>query len=587
MTCIGKMRRVTCVLLLLLSCLSFGRVTAQNAVPRALPVSVKITGTVEVPSANLKPSLELPGVILKGFRGNLITDAFGEYEISVEKGWSGTVIPVREGYTFEPPKYEFKNVTRDLIVSFVAKRIEWEISGSVGVADVRLTGLPGNPVISDSSGSYRITLADGYSGRVTPVKEGFVFDPPTRRYDNLSRDEENQDYLGTVLTIKVSGSTGVVGVSLEGFPEQVFSGRSGRYETRVPYGWSGAVMLRKDGVKFRPPGRPYNSVKRDFTDHDYIPETPPAIPRQIPSQSKIMVVPTEEVRPDQLTAISEDLGVMLHLLKQKTAENRSERASVVFSDFGDFFKAQRPAFEALYLQGHGVLFFLEAQFDLASTPEPDLEPSSADVAHVDPVWQSARRAMLTPKGASPQAVPPSTQLSADELAAAIIPTLKHAANIRFLGPPETITIRVLKKDPAMAARGFAMYGGGGTMMMNMDETYGGYAGGGGAYGAAGGGFVGSGQAGSEYGTESQPQEARSSSANRRARSDLDTLSRIVGVRTSPSPAANALTLHVLKSDVDDFAQGKIPLEEFKRRVKVLKYQSSQLREPEIDVFYRP
>jgi len=296
-------------------------------------------------------------------------------------------------------------------------------------------------------------------------------------------------------------------------------------------------------------------------------------------ESQVMVIPTREVRSGEFAAISEDLRVMLHLLKQKTAENRSDRVGAVFSDFGEFFKAQRPAFEALYLQGHGVLFFLEAQFDLASTPEPDLEPSSADVAHVDPVWQSARRAMLTPKGASPQAVPPSTQLSADELAAAIIPTLKHAANIRFLGPPETITIRVLKKDPAMAARGLAMYGGGGTMMMNMDETY--YAGGGGAYGAAGavalgggygGGFgggaagVGSGMGGDVTAPDSQaPQWDRS---NRRGPSAGD---RIVGVRTLPPPAANTLTLHVLKTDVDEFAQGKIPLEEFKRRVKVLKY----------------
>ncbi|MCH8216661.1 MAG: hypothetical protein IH892_07805 [Planctomycetes bacterium] len=297
-------------------------------------------------------------------------------------------------------------------------------------------------------------------------------------------------------------------------------------------------------------------------------------------ESQVMVIPTREVRSDQFAATSEDLRVMLHILKQETAADRPDRGGVVFSDFGDFFKAQRPSFEALYLQGHGVLFFLEAEFDMASLPEPDQAPPSADATHVDPVWQSARRAMLTPKGSAAQPVPPRTQLSADELAARIIPTLKHAANIRFLRPPETITIRVLKKDRAMTARGFAMYGGGGTMMI--DEQYGGgYGGGGGGYGAAGAGALGGGYGGGFGGgaagvvspmgrdvTAPDSQAPQWDRSNRRGPSAGD---RIVGVRTLPPPAANTLTLHVLKSDVDDFAQGKIPLAEFKRRVKVLKY----------------
>lgn len=102
--------------------------------------------------------------------------------------------------------------------------------------------------------------------------------------------------------------------------------------------------------------------------------------------------------------------------------------------------------------------------------------------------------------------------------------------------------------------------------MMIDEQYGGYAGGGGGYGAAGG------EIGGGWGvTTTQPLEAQPSSANRRDRSVLDRIRTLAGARTSPPPAANTLTLHVLKSDVDDFAQGKIPLEEFKRRVKVLKY----------------
>lgn len=103
--------------------------------------------------------------------------------------------------------------------------------------------------------------------------------------------------------------------------------------------------------------------------------------------------------------------------------------------------------------------------------------------------------------------------------------------------------------------------------MMMDELYGGgYGGGGGGYGAAGATIGGGG-----YLTTTEPQESQPSRANQRARSVLDSIRTLAGARTSPPPAANTLTLHVLKSDVDDFAQGKITLAEFKRRVKVLKY----------------
>ena len=93
-------------------------------------------------------------------------------------------------------------------------------------------------------------------------------------------------------------------------------------------------------------------------------------------ESQVMVIPTREVRSDQFAATSEDLRVMLHILKQETAADRPDRGGVVFSDFGDFFKAQRPSFEALYLQGQGGLFFLEAEFEMASMPELAQAPAA-------------------------------------------------------------------------------------------------------------------------------------------------------------------------------------------------------------------
>jgi len=88
---------------------------------------------------------------------------------------------------------------------------------------------------------------------------------------------------------------------------------------------------------------------------------------------------------------------------------------------------------------------------------------------------------------------------------------------------------------------------------------------GGGFAIAGGGGAGGGYGGVEYVTPPDSQEPQWNRSNRRARSGM------AGERTPPPVTANTLTLHVLKSDVDDFAQGKIPPDEFKRRVKVLKY----------------
>jgi len=53
------------------------------------------------------------GVRMLGLPGTPITDENGYYQATVEYGWSGTVRPTKDGFTFEPPEMPYSSVTRD------------------------------------------------------------------------------------------------------------------------------------------------------------------------------------------------------------------------------------------------------------------------------------------------------------------------------------------------------------------------------------------------------------------------------------------------------------------------------------------
>jgi hypothetical protein len=55
----------------------------------------------------------MPGVEMQGLPGNPVTDERGYYTCTVEYGWAGTVKPVKEGYTFNPPRLSYTKVRAD------------------------------------------------------------------------------------------------------------------------------------------------------------------------------------------------------------------------------------------------------------------------------------------------------------------------------------------------------------------------------------------------------------------------------------------------------------------------------------------
>lgn len=443
------------------------------------------------------------------------------------------------------------------------KRQSFSISGSVGLPSVTMKGLPGN-IVTDEQGRYSAWVGDGWSGRVTPAKEGYAFDPPSRMYDPVDRDYNSQDYGATIITFTISGTTNLPSVTMKGLPGTPVTDRDGNYSVTVNYGWSGTVTPTKEGFTFEPRSRMYSSIMADQTNQSYIVTSITGLARAVgrAGRRKVLVIPAAEVKAEDLDAITQDLHVMSHILDQKFKERR--QIAGVFTDFGDFFGRDERETEAIYLQGYGVLFLMEMNIPFKPQSESREEEIRETKKRVDSVWQQAKQEVFSPvKRRSDKQPYEEGQYDAErieELKLELIKTLKHATNIRNLKSDEWVIVTVLGSgsQPSEIFIGDDPYGGrtdrryrssrfrrggssgmsgsGGGMGM-MDEMGGGYGGGMGGYGGGFGFGFGMGGFGGMGGYYSE----------------------------------TVLTIRVKKSDVDAFAKDELDFDQFRQKVQIFLY----------------
>ena len=146
-----------------------------------------------------------------------ITDVSGNYRHAIEIGWSGIVEPTKTGYSFEPEKRIFSNVTNHQPgTDFRAIPIYDVISGKVtsageGAAGVTLSFKADDgeteTTLTNSDGSYSHEVLYGWIGRVTPSKNDLLFDPPFIDYSfpGITEGRNHQDYrLSISLNLQVT-----------------------------------------------------------------------------------------------------------------------------------------------------------------------------------------------------------------------------------------------------------------------------------------------------------------------------------------------------------------------------------------------
>jgi hypothetical protein len=143
---------------------------------------------------------------------SVTTDDAGSYSFSGLADGSYTVTPSKDGFTFSPASLVVtvngadetgKDFTASPVVNTYA--ISGKVTGASGVR-IDLGGANTGSTTSDSVGNYSFSgLADG-SYTLTPVKDGYAFDPPSITVALSGANATGRDFTATLVTHVVSGT---------------------------------------------------------------------------------------------------------------------------------------------------------------------------------------------------------------------------------------------------------------------------------------------------------------------------------------------------------------------------------------------
>jgi hypothetical protein len=656
-----------------------GKVTPAKAAYKFEP-SYMAYATVDSDRANqnykgeritltISGSTGLIGVVMNGLPGNPVTDQSGYYSVSVSFGWAGKVIPQKEGFTFNPPAKIYSAVNEDITnQDYSAEILSYTISGTVGIGGVIMQGLPGEP-ITDYNGRYSATVQYGWSGTVTPRKEGYTFEPAEKLYNRVYFNQDNQNYVASLILLEISGDIDIVGVFMDGLPGAPVTDKIGRYHARVPYDWSGTVIPIKEGYEFTPPSRSYAAVTDNMNDNNYFAElqmltisdvvqmggtpipgvkvttsrndaegettitdakgrytikvpygwsgeitlskegyefdppsksftnvttnirdgVPEPLTQRRPSDiytanyrrrrveatmpsamgrtgsRRILVIPAEDIKQEELAGMVEDLYVFSYILDDRFKEPRMIQG--VFRDFGDFFGRDNRETEAIYMQDYGAVFMMEVDYTFTPAAQTQEQADDETAEDIDPTWQQTRERIFSPGAGRinrTQAGPNEGQM-VEELKAELIRTLKHAANIRNLMPDEWVILSVTGRGPQsgmgmMSGLGGFSQSSSSRSRVSSSSSVSGYGGGGmGGYGGSiRGGFGGSAMGGG-YGSSSMGGYGGGTMGGMGRNAET-------GI-----PPATIMTIRAKKSDVDAFSEGELDFEQFRQKVQILMY----------------
>jgi C1A family cysteine protease len=273
---------------------TLSNITADHTVDVTFKITqYNIFGYVTEPDANIP--VEAVFVDANNGGGSDTTDVNGYYELMVDYGWSGTVDPNKTGYTFEPNDIEYNNVTIDQNDNYIAILDTFIIAG-YSVDSQMLSPLEavlvspdndGGPFTSkyyggsdttDVNGYYEVLVDYNWSGKVSPSKYAYVFEPNSIAYANVTGDVvEEQDYAGTLLTYTITGCIkNSCEVPIEAVLVDANNGGgedttdpNGFYEVWVDYNWSGTVTPGKAHYTFDPNSNVYTNVLDDLIDQNY------------------------------------------------------------------------------------------------------------------------------------------------------------------------------------------------------------------------------------------------------------------------------------------------------------------------------
>ena len=224
-----------------------------------------------------------------------ITHEDGEYYFVKPYGWSGAVKPQKDGYKFDPDFRFYAFLEGDLGgEDYIAIPLAFMISGAITWGDtahdiyplegVELTNLETGETldVTDEKGLYEINVDSGWTGTIVPVKDGYIFDPESRSYQNVHQDYEGENYRAKLGLYTISGAVysylsadrpkPVAGVSIIDIETQrvlAVTDIHGEYSFSKHPGWSGTVKPVKDPYTFVPVTRSYENLSGNLDNQNY------------------------------------------------------------------------------------------------------------------------------------------------------------------------------------------------------------------------------------------------------------------------------------------------------------------------------
>ena len=177
-----------------------------------------ISGYVRTSSGN-----EISGVTItfSNDEGSTTTDSSGYYSQKVKEGWSGTATPSKIGYSFSPAYRNYSKVKSNQSnqdYTGTQTQPDRTISGYVrtssgnGFSGVTVTfGNGGGTDTTNSSGYYSRNVTYGWSGTVTPTRQGYSFAPVSRSYSDVTNNQSNQNYTINAVNKLLSITINIVG----------------------------------------------------------------------------------------------------------------------------------------------------------------------------------------------------------------------------------------------------------------------------------------------------------------------------------------------------------------------------------------
>jgi len=243
--------------------ISFSSVTEnqseQHFIAQRYTISGFVTNETGLPMDNVT-------IVFSNNGGKTQTNAQGIFSHDIDYQWSGTLIPEKSGYDFNPQSLTFNPILSNQINQhIVATERTYDIWGQIKDQDgsplsgVRLCfGSDSTCIETDTSGNYLQAVPFQWTGDVSPQKAGYYFIPETLPYQPVLADQESQNYSAIIHTCLISGVIQENGQALNNViihcnGDDVLTDNDGRFRFETYYGWTGTISPEKEGYAFTPP----------------------------------------------------------------------------------------------------------------------------------------------------------------------------------------------------------------------------------------------------------------------------------------------------------------------------------------------